>query len=134
LDLPGSKLLVVDINSVSTFPSENVGYPLFRVSEVFANENRVQFMLIRSQSDVINNKQTTINDRFIYIHGDIEELTAFARCQLILLDFPFSTDQADRRLVLLDGKRRIRGYYPVNDFSEIDRMILEMRIILNGEY
>jgi protein SCO1/2 len=35
------------------------------------------------------------------------------------------------RLILLDRKSRIRGYYNPDDFDDVDRLILEVKILLN---
>jgi protein SCO1/2 len=128
------KLSVIDINTGYSGQTWNTGYPLNRVSDVFAEQESVQFILIRPLSPVGNIKQSGLNDRFIYVYGNTEVITAFARCQLILLDFSEETDQNSRRLVLVDSKGRIRGYYSLNDFGDMDRMILEMKIILSEEF
>jgi hypothetical protein len=44
--------------------------------------------------------------------------------QCILLTPPPNT------VVLIDEQKRIRGYYPADDREEIDRLIVEMKIIL----
>jgi len=128
------KLSVIDIDIRSTNRIGYTGYSLNRVTDVFENENSVQFILIGTHPGIVNEKQSQENKRFIYVYGNLEQITAFARCQLVLLDFPENIDQKNRRLVLIDRRGRIRGYYRLNDFSEMDRMILEMKIILAEEF
>lgn len=127
------KLSVIDIDVQSVNPSDKAGYPLNRVADHFSKESAVQFILIRTGPNINQDKQSTTNDRFIDIYVNKEKITEFARCELILLDFPDKIVPGTRRFVLVDPGGRIRGYYPESDFDEIDRMILEMKIILREE-
>jgi protein SCO1/2 len=128
------KLSVVDIDMGSTQELGNPGYSLNRVVDKFAENPVVQFIVVRPSTDPVPVKQLSADNRFIYVYGSGEQITEFARCELILLDFPDKFDRNTRRFVLIDNEGRIRGYYEVGDFDEIDRMILEMKIILSEEY
>jgi protein SCO1/2 len=128
------KLTVIDIDIQPSNRFGKAGYSLNRVADHFNRESSVQFMMIRTVPDLNKEKQLPTDTRFMYIYGNDEEISAFARCELILLDFPGAIDYKTRRFVLVDYGGRIRGYYPVSDFDEIDRMILEMQIILKEEY
>ena len=48
-----------------------------------------------------------------------------------LLHCGFVAD-SDYQLVLVDQLSRIRGYYPAEDWEEVDRLILEIKILLYG--
>jgi protein SCO1/2 len=128
------KLSVMDIDIQPAIPLGKAGNPLNRIVDHFTGENSVQFILIRPGQDFDRNKQSLADDRFKYVYGNMNDVSAFARCGLILLDFPGKTDASTRRFVLVDQQGRIRGYYPLSDFDEVDRMILEMKIILEEEY
>jgi protein SCO1 len=127
-------LSVVDIDMESGQQPGDAGYPLDRVAGVFTGNPAVQFIIIRPASHSIPVKQIPSDDRFIYVYGTGEEISGFARCELILLDFPDRVDRKSRRFVLIDNQGRIRGYYQAGDFDEVDRLILEMKIILSEEY
>lgn len=58
----------------------------------------------------------------IYLSGDTNYLDQVFRCDL-LLQKPWTT-------VLLDDQRRIRGYYAPNTREEMDRLIVELKILL----
>ena len=128
------KLSVIDIDVQSVIPLDKPGYPLNRVADQFSGQNDVQFILIRMEPESGHEKQSSMRERFKYIYGNKAELSSFARCELVLLDFPDKIGVDTRRFVLVDQHGRIRGYYPVSDFEEIDRMIVEMKIILKEEY
>lgn len=58
----------------------------------------------------------------IYLSGEANYLDQVLRCDL-LLQKPWTT-------VLLDDQRRIRGYYAPNTREEMDRLIVELKILL----
>lgn len=132
--LLSGKLSVIDIDMGSSQELGNPGYPLNRVADKFADNPVVQFIVVRPSPDRVAVKQLAGGDRFIYVYGSGEEIVRFARCELILLDFPDNFDRKTRRFVVVDKSGRIRGYYEAGDFDEIDRMILEIKIILSEEY
>ena len=59
-------------------------------------------------------------EEFIQIPSD--SLQTLKRCFLFL--------QEPYNLLLVDSKRRIRGHYPLDNREEIDRLIMEVEIIL----
>ena len=58
----------------------------------------------------------------IYLSGERDYSDQFFTCDL-LLQKPWTT-------VLLDDQRRIRGYYDPNAREEVDRLIVELKILL----
>lgn len=70
----------------------------------------------------------------IKLSASRDELIHFLKCELILLDAIQNGEIRSSRIVLIDDKRRIRGYYEKNDFEEIDRLMLEIKIILKEEF
>lgn len=134
IDLFDGKLSVIDIDIQPAATFDKTGYPLNRVKDHFDLENIVQFIMIRPVSGSSQEKQSPVDDSYKYIYGTKDQVSAFARCALVLLDFPDQVDGSTRRFVLVDKQGRIRGYYPISDFDEVDRMILEMKIILKEEY
>lgn len=133
-DIFDDKLSVIDVDMEPGDRLGNSGYSLNRVSDIFARNPAVQFIFIRPDQGVDHVKQSPANERFIYVYGTDREITEFARCELVLFDFPDEIDRENRRFVLIDNRGKIRGYYPSGDFDEIDRMVLEIKIILKEEF
>jgi len=133
-DIYEGKLSVMDVDMNPADGLTKPGYPLKRVKDHFDLERAVQFIVIRPNTGSDPDKQYPAGDRFKYIFGTMDQVSAFARCQLVLLDYPDHVDGSTRRFVLVDQRGRIRGYYPISDFDEVDRLILEIKIILNEEY
>lgn len=50
----------------------------------------------------------------------------FKNCELVM-------SEIDDRVVLVDKKERIRGYYDINDREETDRLIVEIKILIAQE-
>lgn len=65
-------------------------------------------------------KDSALNEVFVHVPSD--SLQTLKRCFLFLQE-PYD-------LLLVDSKRRIRGHYPLNNREEIDRLIMEIEIIL----
>lgn len=128
------KLSIIDVDINPAGGLSKPGYPLKRVEDHFDREKGVQFIVIRPITGSGPDKQSSNDDRFKYIFGTKDQVTAFARCSLVLLDYPDHVEDSTRRFVLVDRQGKIRGYYPVSDFDEVDRLILEMKIILKEEY
>lgn len=128
------KLSIIDVDENPQNRPGIPGYPINRVADIFAGNPKVQFILIRPAGLTGSVKQSPPEDRFLYVNSTREKMSEFAKCELILLDFPEHVDSLTRRLVVVDSQGRIRGYYQAGDFDEIDRMILEMKIMLTEEY
>lgn len=57
----------------------------------------------------------------------------FGRCQLQLGTKEEGSEYLlNEHLVLVDSERRIRGYYNVMDLEEVDRLVIEMKILLKN--
>ena len=69
--------------------------------------------------------------------GDKQGIYELIRCGFILPAQEAVTVSADfvhsDRFVLVDSQRRIRGYYSGTDRSDVDRLIVEMKILLEEE-
>ena len=60
------------------------------------------------------------------LYQDEEAYGALARCGLLLNT---KAGPYQGRMVLVDSLKQIRGYYPVMDADEVDRLVLEMKIL-----
>lgn len=68
-------------------------------------------------------KELSNEIQLIFITRGSEHLNEVYACDLFL-QTPWTT-------VLLDDQRRIRGYYDPKTRDEVDRMIVELKILLN---
>jgi protein SCO1/2 len=59
--------------------------------------------------------------------GDVEELKA---CQLLLGLAEVKPGYSSSRMVLVDGKGQIRGFYTPDERKEIDRLLVELDILM----
>ena len=101
---------------------------LNRISGVFDEQMDFQVIMIEKK-DTENNANRRINIKSI--KSDPEKIKKFAICQLILINFNELKKDSYKDIVLIAGLQRIRGYYKINDFDEMDRLILEVKILLN---
>ena len=73
------------------------------------------------------------NVNILHAFGNREDIFDLAHCGLVLLNFrqktPFIQVQ-NNTFVLVDQERRIRGYYDGTDFEEMDRLNIELDILL----
>lgn len=83
---------------------------------LIVTDTAVQSVLSRLDEDLSAEIQT------IYLSGERGYLDQFFTCDL-LLQKPWTT-------VLLDDQRRIRGYYDPKIREEVDRLIVEVTILL----
>jgi len=130
------KLTVVDINNeASEKKLGEIGYSLNRVADTFVNEKLFQILIIQPDTVTQLDKKNASKSNLIRLRINQKKILEFARCGLILLDFPETRISSwNKRFVLIDQAGRIRGYYYAHDFQEIDRLILEIKIILEEEY
>jgi len=96
-------------------------------------------------SDLNNvlDKYPMIDVRALYIEGDslIEGLhymgtsltgyLNFINCELILGEDHWLNSGISNKYVLIDSSRKIRGYYDCTQLSEIERLDIELDILLN---
>lgn len=80
------------------------------------SSHAVQLGLKRLNEELKDEVQT------IYPRREVAFLDEFYTCEL-LLQMPWTT-------VLLDDQRRIRGYYDPQSREEVDRLIVELKILL----
>lgn len=105
---------------------------LVRVQDVFEKQEMVQILTIDKSSsnpqELLELSQTfkSKSERWKFLTGEKTTIETLAQCGFVLkeqkdLSYP---------IVLIDSERRIRGYYSGTDPEEVDRLILEIRILL----
>lgn len=68
--------------------------------------------------------------KWLYLMEKQAKVMDLARCGFGLDDT--AEGHSLRTVVLVDGQKRIRGYYDIADPKEADRLVLEIRILLRG--
>ncbi len=143
-DIKGSK---VDLNSfdetiiVMEFVSsvkehKEQDYQIRRISDIFREEKSVRILRVFVDGDFSGSNSTKFIDQ---TEGNISvlftghnEMNKMMQSIMPSDDSPRSTSGYNKML-LLDNEHRIRGSYLINDFEEIDRLILEVKILLKKD-
>lgn len=105
---------------------------LARVQDVFERQHDVQVISINENNadlqhlKALSEKFNRLPGQWSFLAGTSEEVGNLMQCGFVLKGHP----EKDHPVVLIDGKRRIRGYYSGTDPADIDRLILEVRILL----
>jgi len=111
-------------------------YQLNRVSDIFRNENSVLFLRVFEKGVKSTSQSIEISDspkaNVRVFYADFNTMVNMAKFQLALDVDTLRMNTIDQ-LVLVDNNQRIRGYYYSNDFDAIDRLILEIKILLDQE-
>ncbi len=132
------KLTIFDLNVPGFDRSLSAYGPLQRVYDIFRNYDACQIMSLWAENKdtvtPVHNQNRGNIQAWLAYEIDDSVLTSFAKCGLILLDYSPGNSSWNKRLVLVDDQQRIRGYYNADDFDEIERLILETKIILDEEY
>jgi protein SCO1 len=115
-----------------------------RVQDAFRNDDRVQIFSISidpeyDQPDVLAEyaeRHDATPGKWFFLNGDKEQVYDLAKCGFILptldgMGVPDDFAHSDK-FVLVDGQGRIRGYYSGTTREQVDELILETKILLNG--
>ncbi|WP_373522575.1 SCO family protein [Aquiflexum sp.] len=116
-----------------------------RVDDAFRNESDVQIYSISIDPEYDTpevlasyaQKHLATPEKWFFLTGDKAEIYNLARCGFILptldgLGDPEEFIHSDK-FVLVDDIGRIRGYYSGTKREEVDRLILETKILLHGK-
>lgn len=131
-------LTVIDADMKSTVQLNPASPGIQRILDLASTYPEVRIISLRPLMD--KKGGITSVDRSVFPNWEIfriddDLLQKFSQCQLILSDFPeYQMNWDNKRWVLIDRYGRIRGYYNAHEYAEIDRLILEMKIIIKEEY
>jgi len=119
---------------------------LTRVQKAFDNDDEVQILSfsVDPENDSIEalqlyaNRYQADDTQWKFITGDKKAIYSLARCGFIMPVQDGNGEPADfihsDKLVLVDSQKRIRGYFGGTDREDVDRLILEIKILLSEEY
>ncbi len=115
---------------------EKRDYQIKRISNIFRNEGSVRIVRVFFDNNLSGTKQmgTEANQEtnVSVLYTDLSQLNK-------MIQFERSSNESTEegkgydKMLLLDKKHRIRGDYPADDFEEIDRLILEVKILLKQD-
>jgi protein SCO1 len=115
---------------------------LNRVQEVFKNNETVKMLSFTvdpayDTPQVLREYATEYNidtSQWKFATGEKEDIYSLARCGFLLPVEDGDGSKADfihsEKVILVDGHKRIRGYYDGTDREDIDRLITEINILL----
>jgi len=116
-----------------------------RVDDAFRNENSVQIYSISIDPEYDTpevlaeyaKSHMATPEKWFFLTGDKSEIYNLARCGFILPTLDGMGDPEEfihsDKFVLVDDLGRIRGYYSGTNRDEVDRLILETKILLHGK-
>ncbi|WP_194974155.1 SCO family protein [Aquiflexum lacus] len=116
-----------------------------RVDDAFRNEEDVQIYSISIDPEFDTpevlasyaQKHLATPDKWFFLTGDKSEIYNLARCGFILPTLDGMGDPEEfihsDKFVLVDEVGRIRGYYSGTNREEVDKLILETKILLHGK-
>ena len=117
---------------------------LERVDDAFRNDGEVQIYSISidpeyDTSEVLSEyaeRHMATPGKWFFLTGDKRLIYELARCGFILPTIdgegqPEEFVHSDK-FVLIDGQGRIRGYYSGTNREDVDKLILETKILLHG--
>lgn len=102
---------------------------LTRVMTAFKESPNVQLLSLSSASVSAPRPTNVLGDRWFLLSDEQETIDELASCGLVLPSADFPVLALEYSLVLVDGQKRIRGYYDSRTKEEIDRLITEIEIL-----
>lgn len=85
-------------------------------------------LLVADSSDVIQKALMSLDEKIsneiqsLFLSGQEDDQHELLTCDLLL--------KSPWKVVLIDDQRRIRGYYDPSDRDEMDRLVVELKILL----
>ncbi len=143
-DIEGQK---VDLNSfdekiivmefVSSVKEQNEqDHQIRRISDIFRDEESVRIFRVFVNGDFTGANSMKFIDQsernISILFTDHNEMNQMMQSIMPSGDSSGSTIGYNK-MILLDHEHRIRGSYLINDFEEIDRLILEVKILLKKD-
>lgn len=128
-----NKIVILDL-AISHEKVERDNYQINRIADIFKDENAIHIIRIinTDQARIINTKEHEAEHRenISLINMDRSTILEIADVKLGL-EMHTEDKKGMKQLILLDEEKRIRGYYNLNDFDDVDRLVLEVKILLN---
>lgn len=130
----GENIIIMEFVSSLTEHKEQ-DYQIRRISDIFRNEKSVRILRVFVNGDYSGSNAAKLIDqpeRNISVlftgHNEMNRMQS-----IIPSDDNPGSAKGYNKMLLLDNEHRIRGSYLINDFEEIDRLILEVKILLRKD-
>lgn len=110
---------------------EEVMENLAKIQDIFESQPLIQIWAIgeaavaASGLEQLANKYQSRQAQWKFMTGNEQAIETLKQCGFVL-------EGDNPSIVLIDGDKRIRGYYTGTDSEEIDRLIVEIRILLRN--
>lgn len=138
LDLHGSEAFAVGLGNIVVFsfltnePTENSDVKLNNLSRIvnYFNSQEIVVLSVSSGEDSVLSPTLLTGSRsgnWKYVKA-VSGLDYILECGLALPNDDASLD----KFVLMDKENRIRGYYDAYDTEDVDRLMVELRILLDN--
>ena len=111
--IPSNCPVVIEGVTVVSFneATDNALFQLTRIRSSFRDKLNVKNIVLGKDASA---EDRTVLDTAMY---------TLAKCHFMI--------HGDSTTVLVDGKRRIRGYYDIQSLKDVDRLIMEVKILID---
>ena len=131
----GEKIIIMEFVSFHSEHKEQ-DYQIRRISDIFRDEKSVRILRVFVNGDHSGSNAVKLIDQpernISILYTGHNEMNRMMQSIMSSDDNPGSTNGYNQML-LLDNEQRIRGSYLMTDFEEIDRLILEVKILLRKD-
>jgi protein SCO1/2 len=137
VDLNSFDEKIIVLEFVSILSEHKVqDYQIKRISDIFRDEESIRIIRVFVNGDSSSSIPTKLVDRperniSVLFTGDYQMNQMIQ--SIIPSEVSPGSDIGFNKMFLLDNEHRIRGSYLRNDFEEIDRLILEVKILLKKD-
>ncbi len=120
---------------------DHISNQLVRIGNMFDSEKRVKILLftVDPDRDTIGRISAYVkgsglsSDKWRFLWGNETDLKQLAQCGFLIEISKYQMAPSDYipKFILVDSDKRIRGYYQTLDREEIDRLIVETKILIH---
>jgi protein SCO1/2 len=108
-------------------------YQLNRIAGTFSGENTVHLLRIIEKGNTTHSNNGTFKEKnanTTVCYSDHEATKNLTGLLFQTGENNKGQNKGTRQLVLIDTERNVRGFYNMDEFEEMDRLILEVKILL----
>ena len=126
--LTGKETIIFPVNNADSDTARTVLEKLARVQDVFEDEDNVQILAVVDTQDL--SKLSSLAQQYRSQAPRWQFLANTSRANILSPVLPTGTSAAT--VLLVDEDQNVRGYYDGMQEDEIDRLVVETRILLYG--
>lgn len=130
--LTGSISIIEFITSEDDVHSRN--RQIRRIVDMFADESSLQVIRIFEEEGIKDRDEYIVAGDFnMWIYSSSYDGIVRFAAERLGLQIDIRNPKVIDQLVLLDRKGRVRGYYTSTEFEEMDRLVLELKILIKQD-